>query len=138
MSSQSISPICIYTIVHTNKLNVAYKQGGKSTFTENKRWVTAKRLLQDCKLNGLKMLVIFAPAKETSHLISYGTLDEVKIDNEALTTDFQVSDLKLFGKRRPPKTSVIVKSTGKPIPEGHIRPYVICETPKQLLRRKRS
>ena len=136
MSKKAVSPVCVYTIVNTDKLDDLYKRGGKGPITENRNWATAYRLLQEAQRNNLRMLVIFSAAEHTSNLIYYANLETIKIDKKdsshAVTT-FHVSDLTPFKDPKPKKTSVTVKSTGRPIPDGHIRPYIICKTPKPLM-----
>lgn len=136
MNKKPVAPICVYTIVHTNKLDELYQKEGKGEISENKNWATANRLLQEAQRNHLKMLVIFAAAEHTSNLIYYANLEAVKInkkDSSHAVTTFRISDLTRFKDPKPKKTSLIVKSTGRGIPDGHIRPYIICQTPKLLM-----
>src|SRR5436853_6332932 len=129
MNKKSDSPICVYTIVHTNKLDDLYQQGGKGAIKEKRNWATASKLLQEAKRNNMKMLVLFAAAEYIQDLIYYANLEAIEIDrkdSKSSVTTFHVSELTPFEKPKPEKTSLIVKSTGRPIPEGHIRPYVIC------------
>lgn len=135
MNRKSISPICVYTVVHTDTLKAFSKAGGSGRIKEGKRWATAGRLLQDGRRNNLRMLVLFAAAEDTSDLIYYAGLDAIEINriDAKPSTTIRFSELIQFEKPRPKKTSLIVKSTGRPISEKHIRPYVICKTPKSLM-----
>ena len=84
----------------------------------------------------MNMLIIFAAAEKTSNLIYYANLEAIKIDKEdsnSSVTTFRISELKPFKNPKPKKTSLIVRSTGRAIPEGHIGPYVICKTPRSLI-----
>jgi hypothetical protein len=136
MRKKPVSPVCIYTIVHTNKLERFFRQERRGEIAENKKWATANRLLQEARHNKMRMLVIFAAAERTRDLIYYATLEAIRIRNKdsgrAVTT-FRFSNLTAFEDPKPKKTSLIVKSTGRAIPDGHIRPYVICKTPKSLV-----
>ena len=136
MNKKSILPICIYTIVHTDRLDDLYQKGGKGEISENKNWATAKKLLKGAQGDDVRMLVIFASAEHTNELIYYADLEDVAIEkkdsNRAVTT-FQISKLVPFEDPKPHKTSLTVKSTGRDIPENHIRPYVICHTPESLM-----
>jgi hypothetical protein len=92
--------------------------------------------LQEAQRTSLKLFVLFAAAEDTSDLIYYANLEAVrndKKDSNSSVTTFRISELTPFDEPKPKKTSLIVKSTGRAIPEGHIRPYVICKTPKSLL-----
>jgi hypothetical protein len=136
MNKKSVSPVCVYTIVHTNKLDDLHQKEGEGEISEKRNWATANRLFQEAQRNNMRMLVIFAAAEHTSDLIYYADLEDVKIDKKdsshAVTT-FQISNLTQFEDPKPKKISLIVKSTGRGIPESHIRPYIICQTPKLLM-----
>ena len=136
MNKKSVSPVCVYTIVHTDKLYDLHQKEGKGEISENRNWATANRLFQEVQRNNMRMLVIFAAAEHTSDLIYYADLEDIKIDKKdsshAVTT-FRISSLTPFEDPKPKKTSLIVKSTDRGIPEDHIRPYVICQTPKSLM-----
>ena len=136
MSKKPVSPVCIYTIVHSDRLDDLYRKGGKGTITENRNWATANRLLQEAQRNNIRMLVLFAAAEYTRDLIYYANLEAIRIDKKdssSAVTAFRVSELTPFKGPKLKKTSLIVKSTGRGIPDGHIRPYVICKTPKSLM-----
>jgi hypothetical protein len=129
-----IAETCVYTIVHTDRLKAAYAAGGQGTFEEGRRWVTARRFLAVARGAGRRVPVLFAAAEHTAHLIYFGWLEEVVLGavGAGRATTFRVSGLKPFPKPHPKKTSLVVESTGKPIPASHIRPYVLCRTPEFL------
>lgn len=136
MNKKPISPVCVYTIIHTNKLDDLHQKERKGKISESTNWATANRLFLEAQRNKMRMLVIFAAAEHTSNLIYCADLEDVKIDKKDSShtvTTFRISDLTPFEDPKPKKTSLIVKSTGRSIPEGHIRPYIICETPKTLM-----
>lgn len=135
MSKKPVSPVCVYTIVHTDRLENLFLNGRHGEIAENRNWATANRLLQEAQRNNMRMLVIFAAAEHTGDLIYYANLEAIKIhkkDSSSAVTTFRVSDLTPFEDPKPKKTSLIVKSTDRAIPDGHIRPYVICKTPIPL------
>ena len=135
-------PICIYTIVHSEKLDDLHlkcKKDGKVKIEENRNWATAATLLQEAQLAEVTMMIVFAAAEYTRDLIYYGSLESIEINKKTLNkfaTTFYVSDLTPFNSPYLLKTSLIVASSGKAIPDGYIRPYVICKTPKQLMTRR--
>jgi hypothetical protein len=129
-----IAATCVYTIVHTDALDAAYKAGGIATFHEGRRWATASRMLVDAREAGLRVPVVFAAAEYTADLIYFGWLEDIVLgaaDADHATT-FRVSGLAPFPKPPPKKTSLFVAETGRPIPASHIRPYVLCRTPAFL------
>lgn len=139
MSKQPTLPICVYTIVHSDKLDELWSQcktAGEVEIKENRNWATAQRLLKEAQAENLRMMVVFAAAEYTHDLIYYGTLASIKISkkssNKAVTT-FRVAELTRFKGIKPLKTSLIVESSGKAIPDRFIRPYAICKTPKLLM-----
>jgi hypothetical protein len=127
-----ITETCVYTIVHTDTLARAHRAGGVATFHEGRRWATAEQLLAVARKQGLWLPVVFAAAEDTTDLIYFGWLESVVLGAEGAVhaTTFLVSGLTPFRKPFPKKTSLIVASTGKPIPRSHIRPYVLCHTPE--------
>lgn len=131
-TTAGISETCVYTIVHTDALVSACEAGGVATFHEGRRWVTAKRLLAVTREQGLRVSVVFAAAEYTADLIYFGWLEAVVLGAAGAgpPTTFRVSGLQPLRKPRPKKTSLVVASTGKPIPASHIRPYVLCRTPE--------
>lgn len=127
--------ICVYTIVHSNKLDCLYKEGGSIELLENKAWATASNLLVEAKKQGMTLKIVFAAAEDTSDLIYHGDLDDINInrkDPNSVFTSYRVSNLFPFSDPKPKKVSLIINSTGKPISGGHIRPYVICNTPEEF------
>ncbi len=57
---------CIYTIKHSDDLRAALAAGGRGTYTERKKWVRAKQLLEEAKHTGKSLPVVFAPAEGDS------------------------------------------------------------------------
>ena len=98
-----IAEICVYTIVHTDRLKAAYAAGGQGTFEEGRRWVAAKRLLAVARGAGRRVPVLFAAAEHTAHLIYFGWLEDVVLGavGAGRATTFRVSGLKPFPKPHP-------------------------------------
>jgi hypothetical protein len=136
MSKKQIFGFCVYTITKSSNLKKREQKNRIEPITEQKNWVTAKRLLAEARQNNKEMIIIFAAAEDTRHLIYWAKLNRVKIEsdeNDKLTTTYWFSDLTPFSAPLPRKTSLILKQSGKPVSKGFIRPYAICRTTKLLL-----
>lgn len=128
---------CVYTILHSKELANLYRSGRRGTFTEYKKWVTAGKLLQNARSNGLTVPVVFAPGENIWELTHFAELEEVKIARNAAgrwSTTISVTSLTKIPQPRPIKTQLKVCSTGTKLPPNHIRPYVLVETPGFLLK----
>lgn len=125
-ASTRLTDLAVYTIVHPNIVNGWLASGRtKLKHTENRRWVTAARLLAEAKSAGVHLPVIFSNAQHTTRLLAWGILHAIHVGAGATSIEF--SDLRPLRGRR--KQELLVPSTGEPIPDGHIRPYVIVERP---------
>jgi hypothetical protein len=123
----NLSDQCIYTIRHSDELLAAYSQGGSSTWTENKRWTQAQRLLEEGQGD---VPIVFAPAEGTRRLFAWALLDRVKARS---STEYSFSAMRFFPEgRRPLKTSLHKAHGGQPLSADFIRPYAICITPDYL------
>jgi hypothetical protein len=125
--------LCIYTIKHSEHLRASLDKGGRDSYTERKKWVRAKKLLESAKRAGQRLPIIFAPAEATGHLFAWALLDEVV---PAKATTYSFSELRMFTKQ-PLKTSLRKDRDGEPLAEGFIRPYAICRTPHYLAKSSR-
>ena len=126
-----LMPVTIYTILQSGKLHAMYREGGPATFEEGKKWVSASQHLAKAKASGRILPIVFAPAEHIRELIYQGIIRKISFatSQNKVCSVITVSDLKPFRAPRPAKTQLVVQSTGKSIPPGHIRPYVICRTP---------
>jgi hypothetical protein len=82
MESQH-TPQSVYTIWHSKTLESMFKDDRHGTFTENKQWVTANKLLKAARSAGQVVPVIFAFAEETSGLAYFAELDDLKMRQDA-------------------------------------------------------
>jgi hypothetical protein len=119
----------VYTIRHSDELQRVHEHGGRETFTERKRWVRAKSLLEAAKRSGEELAVVFAPAQGTRYLFAWALLEEVVLEDKQ--TKYKFSNMTLFSKRHR-KTSLRKASNAQPLAETFIRPYAICHTPAFL------
>lgn len=65
-----LSDYCIYTIRHSDDLREARKKGGK--YTERKRWVQGKLLLEAAQREGKRLPIVFAPAVSNRRTLRMG------------------------------------------------------------------
>lgn len=126
-----LSDFCIYTIHNSTELDTICQSNGVGMFVENKRWVEGRRLYLDAKHKGLKMPVILSAAEEISGLRYYAILTDVVNNAGDRSTTYRFTGLTRI-KEEPPLSTLILKSTGKPLSNAYIRTYVICHTPQFL------
>jgi hypothetical protein len=128
---ETITSTTVYTILHSKDLAKLFRAGRKGTFIEGKAWTAASALLARARAIGWRVPIIFAPGEAIWELHYFGFISDIRIvnDGDHRRTQVDVSELCRFSKPRPLKTDLIVRSTGAPLPENHIRPYVLCETP---------
>jgi hypothetical protein len=113
---------CVYTLITRERLTQAMKKNNR--LDEKTRWVTAERLWR----KGQPLTVIFANARKCKELLAWAKLTKVRVFEDG--TEFSVS--KLYDLGPLTRRKLIVASTGEPIPEEHIRPYVLCKVPQVL------
>ena len=117
-----IDDVCVYTIIAPERLIRAASNG--EALPEKTRWVTAEKLFQQ----GRQLPVVFADARNCRKLLAWSVLKQVNVGETG--TEFTVT--RLYDLRPLHRDNLTVVSTGKRIPKSHIRPYVICKTPRLL------
>ena len=125
---QDISPFCIYTMLHKQKLDEIFVNGGAGEATEKKLWKQGQRLLLEEQKDESDMLVFFSAADIASGLIYFAFLKSVEVDEELTRTKYKFSELTKLEESLP-LSSLKLKSTGEPLSDSYIRPYAICYTP---------
>lgn len=129
----AVHDVCVYAIRHGDALEEDWRQGDQFSFAEGKSWAQAAKELALAKHGRLVLPVVFADARATRHLIFRGQIDDIRLvstDGKPHTT---VVASHLEKLARPPlKTQLTVADTGRRIPAGYIRSYVICRTPRWL------
>lgn len=128
--AQELSDTCIYTIVSAKTLATASARGGATTFTGKKTWVTGYDLWQKAVAANLGMPIVFADAADCSRLLYWGLLTRVQFD-DGVSTKYTVDRVRKLPGRHSPQ-ELTLRSTGKKISLGFIRPYAICVTPSFL------
>jgi hypothetical protein len=125
------SNFCIYTIRDSSLLRDAFQRDGRGNFTEQKRWVAGKRLLDQAKGRGEELAIVFAPAEGTKRLFAWGRLEKIQVQEDQ--TKYFFKDLTLLDSG-PLKTTLKKRSDGKALSPGFIRPYAICHKPKFVVK----
>jgi hypothetical protein len=128
------SDYCVYTIVHKELLDKAAEQGGRTTFSESKRWVTGEQLCQQARADHLGFPVLLGDATDCSRLEYWGLLNSVEIKGQS--TRFTVDQVWTLRESHRPQ-ELVLRSTGKHIAPNFIRPYAICRTPEFLKAQRR-
>lgn len=132
-ASKPFSRYCVYTILHTEKLENVLAQDGSGKFTENKPWISGSRFVLEAKDKGERVPIIFgaAEADAPKGLAYHAILEEVENDEAKSTATYKFSGLKkVVGDI--PLSSLKLKSTNAPLSNEYIRPYAICYTPSFL------
>ncbi len=122
---------CIYTIRHSEELEEALKSGGRGRFTEKKLWKTGKAILEEAKTRNLAVPIFFGTAEKLPGLYYMAILTSVELHEKEKRTEYAFKSLKRLQVPRPLNT-LILKSSGKPLPDKYIRPYAICLTPRGI------
>jgi hypothetical protein len=132
--NMNLAPFCVYTIVHVTELRRVHDEGGKGTFTENKKWVRGAQLFREAGAAGQRMPVVFADAATTAGLIYYALLTDVTVLGDSVRGPTRYSFEGLTPIHPPVPKSALIKLTGsEPLDDNYIRPYVLCHTPAFLL-----
>ena len=72
------------------------------------------------------MPVVFADEGKIGHLLNWGILTSVEINEKTKKTSYSFKQIrKIKGAYRP--QDLRLKSTGKKIAKGFIRPYAVCK-----------
>lgn len=122
-----LADVCVYTILHPDRLAEAASLRGPSTFVVGQRMVAARDLLQSAQAAGEDVAVLFGDATDCSKLVYWGRLTAIDVgDDDTHYTVFPI--LPLTRCHRPQQ--LILLSTGEPIAVRYIRPYAVCRTPK--------
>jgi hypothetical protein len=127
----NLSSFCVYTMRHSAELQAQAKTSGAYVLTEGKAWVTGHMLWDQARRSDERMAVIFSGAEDDTGLIYWAIIDDITIDEEDRTTTCTYSNLKAITPARP-KSSLCLRSTGRPLSEDFIRPYAICHIPAFL------
>jgi predicted HNH restriction endonuclease len=103
-------------------------KGGSGKFPINQRWVFAKKLLDQSRVNGQRVPILFAPAEQTRFVTGWAVLRSVEVNRKS--TDVPFENFRLL--KTTIRKSRLKKSDGTSLNLNFIRPYAICATPKIL------
>jgi 5-methylcytosine-specific restriction endonuclease McrA len=112
-------------------LDADYASGGDGEFTERGPWTTGNRILQEARQSAHRVPLLFAPAEADiiGGVIYWALIDDITLTR--LNTIVRFSGLQRIPKKWP-LSSLIKLSTGEPLSNNYIRPYVPCRTPSFL------
>ncbi|MBN2487471.1 MAG: hypothetical protein JXA98_00415 [Methanosarcinaceae archaeon] len=119
-------------------LNFVFMNGGTGTFSEKKKWKTGYSLFLEAKENKTRMPIIFSAADENNELIYFAFLESIYIEEKktnVFETTYSLSDLTEM-KVAKSLSSLVLRSSSKPLSDNYIRPYAICHTPDFLVNRE--
>ena len=125
-----IAKFSAYTILHRDKLDQFYRDGGTGNATEGRAWVTISRFFHDGQKTGERVPVLFADAATTQGLIYFAFLTDVRVmgaNNEGPTLIAFEGLTPIEGE--PPKSTLIKRNGNSPLKDSSIRPYSIVYTP---------
>ncbi|MCC6901406.1 MAG: HNH endonuclease [Polyangiaceae bacterium] len=117
----------VYTIATPDRLARAAKHG--EPIAEGKRWVKARALMEALP-PGTEMPILFADSRDCSRLIAWSVLRDVEV--HGARTRYRIGPLYAVPRSRPQDLQRL--GSRKRIADNFIRPYVLCETPKFLLK----
>lgn len=131
--SESASEFSIYTILHRDKLDQVFRDGGAGQFTEKRAWITGSRLFHNAVQAGQRMPIIFADAATTQGLIYYAYLTDVHVlgENNEGPTRYSFTGLTPIDGE-PPKSTLRKRDRKLPLSDDNIRPYAVVYTPDFL------
>ncbi len=127
----NLSRFCVYTMLHSDKLDAQANTSSADVLAENKAWTTGRLLWDQARRSGELMPLVFSGAEKDTGLIYWATVDDITINEESRTTACTYSNLRTITPHKP-KPSLRLRSTGRPISEDFIRPYAVCHTPAFL------
>jgi 5-methylcytosine-specific restriction endonuclease McrA len=121
----------IYTNASSHRLREASRGAEPSRpITENKRWVTGRKLLDKARALGIELPLVFAQYQSLSF---WAVVRDIVLHEK--TTEYRFANLRrLNGFER---NDLVVNEGGKRLPNSFIRPYALIRTPDFLSRRSR-
>jgi hypothetical protein len=125
-----LSAYCVYTIRHTAELEQAYLRGGRGQAREQSTWVSGRNMLDEARLSGKRLPVVFGCAEgQVITLVYCALLDEIILGRHANEiTIYVFSQLKPIEPAQP-ITRLTLREQRRPLSADFIRPYALCLTP---------
>ncbi len=122
---------CVYTIVKGDELAAKAQQGGNATFRESKKWATGYRLWQQAQAAGVSFPVLLGNATDCSRMEYWALLTEIVLTDAG--TSYTVDCVRKLTADDHEPQELELRSSGKRIAAGFIKPYAICRTPDFLV-----
>lgn len=126
-----LAEFCIYTIRHPRDLSNAFESAEPTVWEESKAWIQGSSLLDAAQRDNTRLPILFADATDCSRLTHWAISDGIEVDANSTTYKFHSLN-RLRGRHSPQELTL--RSTGRKIAEGFIKPYAICKTPEFLSR----
>jgi len=123
---------CVYTIATPEHLLDASQT--ELPLHEGKRWVKALDLLIDARDSGCDLPIVFADSRYPTTLIGWSVVRSISVS--ATGTDYTIDSVWGIPPSRPQDLQRL--DSADYIAEGHIRPYVLCQTPAFLFRQAKK
>jgi hypothetical protein len=123
-----LTKLCIYTMKSSADLRELLAAGGRGSFTDGRKWTTAKRLLDAAQTTGHRVPILFAIPEVPASLFAWAVLEAILLGEE---TTYTFSGLQRFAPC-PSKTTLLKDSDEEPLEDGNAVGYAICRTPAYL------
>lgn len=129
MATPMFTEFCVYTIVSRDKLDPIALDQAPLVNSEARTWKAAEAMLEEARAAGQLLPLLLADAKDCSRLLYWGILQSLKLIDKR--TEYTIDYLRSLPGRHAPQ-ELVLRTTGKHIAPGFIRPYAICFTPPFL------
>jgi hypothetical protein len=117
---------CIYTTVSPKKLKAV-----DGEITESKTWRTGLSLLQKARDAGEDLAIVFSDAvSDCEALVAWAIVSDIQTNDGITKCTFEKRKNLPRGKHLTQELRL--RSTGRNIAPGFIRPYALCHTPAYL------
>jgi 5-methylcytosine-specific restriction endonuclease McrA len=127
---------CVYTITRSSNLNQLLLTTQEGTITEKTNWASAKKLFEEAQFLHKDFIVVFAPAEATMYLHSWAIITNIVISDDKSHTEYSFKNLTQLHKNKIEKSRLILKNSGKNLAQEYIRPYVLCNTPVEIIEKE--
>jgi len=142
MEAKQLPPsvFCIYTILHSDKLEHFCRDGGIGKFTENKKCTATLALWERAENAHEQLRLMFAAAQSVSRLIYWAVITNLRpgLSTKPDSTPISFTGLKPIGGKPHLDSSLRLRSTRKQLSDNFIRPYAICYTPNSLREKEKG
>jgi hypothetical protein len=124
-----LTDFCVYTIVSRDRLDPVARDGKPLVARTTRIWRDAHTLRKEAVASRKDLPILLGDAKDCSQLLYWGVLQKIELG--ANHTKYTVDRLRRLPRPHKPQ-ELVLRSTGKHIAPGFIRPYALCHTPQFL------